>query len=803
MNSDSAWKLIYNKFSPDEEGLREALCTLGNGYMGTRGAAAESFASDVHYPGTYISGLYNTLGTKIAGRTIYNEDMVNIPNWTYLSFRIGDGPWFLPSAANIIAYSQELDMKSGILSRKMRFETRKGYRTQIITQRIVHMKYPHLAAIKYVIVPENYSDHITVRTMLDGSVQNTNVERYRQLRSDHWESQELGVFAKNGIYLKMRTSRSKVELAQASKIRIFVANERRKLPIETITKTNRIAQEFCVHMQKGKRLCVEKIVSIYTSNDINVGNIKDEAVNSVKQASRFVSLLNSHRKKWEETWKKIDIRIDGDAFSQKVIRLHLFHLFQTASVHNMKIDAGLPARGLHGESYRGHIFWDALFVYPVFYLRIPQIAKALLRYRYRRLPQAKKYAAENGYKGAMFPWQSGSSGREETQIMHLNPRSGKWGPDFSRLQRHVSFAIAHSFWQYYHFTGDMDFMSKYGAEVLVSIAQFAASLVYFDKRDGRYHTKKVMGPDEFHEKLPGSSKPGLNDNAYTNVLIVWILEKAEAMFHLLSSRYKERLIEKVGLDIKEFERWDDIKKKIKIGFNKQKIIAQFEGYFKLKELDWDKYRKKYKNIQRMDRILKAEGRAPDDYKVAKQADVLMLFYVLRLDQIKEIFRNLGYGFDKKLLRRNYEYYIKRTSHGSTLSKVVHCYVSQLLGKEKEFLNWFEEVLKSDIYDTQGGTTPEGIHCGVMGGSIDIVQRGLAGLDFLDDGTIKIEPRLPRKWRRLKFRLHYRRTSVLFDIMPHSVKVSIPKHEDKGIKLMLEAKKKRYRLSAGKTVSFKP
>ncbi len=800
---ESTWKLVYNKFIPDEEGLREALCTLGNGYMGTRGAAAEAYASNIHYPGSYVAGLYNTLITKIAGRSIANEDLVNVPNWTHISFRIGDGPWFLPSAANIISYHQELDIKNGVLSRKMRFETRKGWRTQIITQRIVHMRYPHLAAIKYVIIPENYSNHITVRTILDGAVQNTNVERYRQLKSEHWEPQELGMFAKNGIYLKLRTSKSKVELAQAAKIRVFVANERRKPPIEIIRNGKKaIGQEFCVYMQKKKRLYMEKIVSTYTSNDKNVGNIKEEAIHSAKHASRFVSLLNSHRNTWNELWKKIDFRIDGDTFSQRVIRLHLFHLFQTASIHNMRIDAGLPARGLHGESYRGHIFWDSLFVYPVFYLRIPRIAKALLRYRYRRLPQACKYAAENGYRGAMFPWQSGSAGKEETQVVHLNPRSGKWGPDYSRLQRHVSFAIAYSFWQYYNFTGDRDFMGKYGAEVLLSIARFAASLVYYDKKDGRYHSKKVMGPDEFHEKLPWSSKPGLSDNAYTNILIVWTLEKAEEMFHRLSNRYKERLIEKISLDIKEFEVWDRIKKKIKIGFNKQGIISQFEGYFKLKELDWDKYRRKYKNIHRMDRILKAEGRSPDDYKLAKQADVLMIFYILRMNEIKDIFHNLGYGFDKKLLRKNYEYYIKRTSHGSTLSKVVHCYVSQLLGKEKEFQNWFDEVLQSDIYDTQGGTTPEGIHCGVMGGSIDIVQRGFAGLDFLDDGTIKIDPRLPKKWRRLKFRLTYKKVSIIFDLTPQKISISIPKQEDRNTILTIENRKRRCRISAGHTKTFK-
>ncbi|NQT28236.1 MAG: hypothetical protein HQ570_01405, partial [Candidatus Omnitrophica bacterium] len=213
------WTIVYERFEPAEEALREALCTLGNGYFATRGAVSESVASKIHYPGTYIAGVYNRLVTHIAGRTVVNEDMVNCPNWVFLTFKIGDSEWFYPSMSRILSFKQKLDMRKGILSRKIRFQNRKGHKTFVEMNRIVHMDNPHCGAFEYIIIPENYNEWITVRTMLDGTVLNTGVERYRQLNSKHWKASSLGSFERNGIFLSMKTSRSKIEVAQATKTR--------------------------------------------------------------------------------------------------------------------------------------------------------------------------------------------------------------------------------------------------------------------------------------------------------------------------------------------------------------------------------------------------------------------------------------------------------------------------------------------------------------------------------------------------------------------------------------------------------
>ncbi len=540
---------------------------------------------------------------------------------------------------------------------------------------------------------------------------------------------------------------------------MFVGGKRIIPKIAAQEQRGKLGLQFTLKATEGRTVSIEKTVAVYSSLH-DEGDVVEAAAAKIGRAFRFNTLVKKHSAAWHELWDKFDIEIDGDDFSQQVLRLHTFHLLQTASQHTAALDVSIPARGLHGEAYRGHIFWDTMYIMPFYNLQLPEVSRSCLMYRYHRLPEARKYAIENGYRGAMFPWQSGSTGVEETQELHLNPKSGKWGPDLSRRQRHVSLAIVYNVWDYWKKVGDRDFLIQHGAELLLSIAQFFTSLVEFNKKDGRYHTKGVMGPDEFHEKLPGSKEAGLPDNAYTNIMIVWLLRRVEEMMNILPGKDIIRLLRKLDLTPRDLDKMDDITRKMNVVINDGGIISQFDGYFGLEELDWDGYRQKYGNIHRMDRILKAEGKSPDDYKLAKQADTLMLFYLLPMDEVHDLLTRLGYAHYRNMMKENYEYYVDRTSHGSTLSRVVHCVVAWRLHRYAVAWKWFQDVLRSDIYDTQGGTTMEGIHTGVMGGSIDMVMRGIGGIDFHED-RIYLKPRLPSKWKRLKMKLLYKTTWVSF------------------------------------------
>ncbi len=203
---DKRWSFVYTGFEPEKEKLRETLCTLGNGYFATRGAAPEASADDVHYPGTYLAGGYNRLTTEVAGRTVENEDLVNLPNWLPLTFRIEGGAWFDLRKVEVIAYTQELNVKQGLLIRTVRFQDSDGRRTTLTSRRFVHMRSPHLAGLETTLTAENWTGRLEIRSALDGRVVNAGVERYRELNNKHLVPQETGTVGKDGIWLKVETA---------------------------------------------------------------------------------------------------------------------------------------------------------------------------------------------------------------------------------------------------------------------------------------------------------------------------------------------------------------------------------------------------------------------------------------------------------------------------------------------------------------------------------------------------------------------------------------------------------------------
>ncbi|HEV2356667.1 MAG TPA: glycosyl hydrolase family 65 protein, partial [bacterium] len=415
-------------------------------------------------------------------------------------------------------------------------------------------------------------------------------------------------------------------------------------------------------------------------------------------------------------------------------------------------------RGLNGEAYRGHVFWDELYVYPFLNFRMPEVTRELLLYRYRRLGEARDAAREAGFHGAMFPWQSGSEGTEETQSIHLNPLSGRWEPDLSRNQRHVNAAIFYNIWHYFQATQDVAFMRDYGAEMMLEIARFWASIAHFNPERDRYEIHGVMGPDEFHEKYPGAEDGGLRNNAYTNLMVAWLCGVAGDVLSLLPATRAAALRDRLGLDDEELRTWERMSRRMFVPFHGEGIISQFEGYQELQELDWDAYRAKYGNIQRLDRILRAEGADPDRYKVTKQADTVMLFFLFSRDELRRLFSRLGYSYDPDTARKNIAYYDRRTSHGSTLSFIAHAGVLAALDPESSWQR-FLVALESDVGDVQGGTTKEGIHMGVMSGTLDLVQRSYAGT-HIRDGVLCFEPRLTRQLDGLSFSMQFQGTLIL-------------------------------------------
>ena len=375
------------------------------------------------------------------------------------------------------------------------------------------------------------------------------------------------------------------------------------------------------------------------------------------------------------------------------------------------------------------------------------------------------------------------STREETQVIHLNPLSGEWGDDYSSLQRHISLAIAYNTWNYYHATGDLEFMEQYGAELLLDICKFWASKSKLDEGDGKYHIHKVMGPDEFHESLPGSGVGGLTDNAYSNIMVSWMLDKAFRLLGEMNPDVKEELLKALDLSEVDLEKWKSIMHGLALHISDEGIVEQFKGYFGLDELDWDHYRQKYADIHRLDRILKAEGLSPDNYKLSKQADFLMSFYNLGTSEVSRIIEGMGFVPPEEYARNNFNYYIQRTSHGSTLSRLVHARLAWEIGSQDRGWELFVDALRSDLVDIQGGTTGEGVHCGVMAGTVYDVLASFAGLNLHGD-VPGLDPKLPGHWKGLKFQFIFRGTHFQVSISVNEVKISIKNSGKEKIKVHL-------------------
>lgn len=749
---NDVWSITYQEFEPKKERTREALLAVGNGYFGTRGAMEETHSSDTHSPGTYIAGLYNRLESMVGDRMVENEDFVNAPNWLPITFRIDKGPWFDFTGVKFLEFNKSLDFRNGVFSRRLVIEDQMGNVTAIDSHRVASMHNPHHAAIQYTITPLSYSGHITIKSGINGDIINEGVDRYKQLNQKHLKPGEEG-FQGNVIYVGVETTQSAITIAEAASHRVFLEEHELILEPRTELAPAKAYQEFAYDVIQGQSIMLEKIVAVYTSKPDDVENPVKEALKLVSVSHRYLDVVTASGLVWKKLWEKMDVQVDGSRMDQKLLRLHLYHLLVSASHHNKTIDASFTARGLHGEAYRGHIFWDELFILPFYNMHFPETAKATLLYRYNRLDKAREYAAQHGYKGAMFPWQSGSDGREETQVVHLNPLTGHWGDDYSSLQRHVSLAVAYNVWSYVNTTGDLAFLKEKGAELFLEICRFWASKAIYNERTGRYSIPNVMGPDEFHEQYHNAEEGGLRDNAYTNIIVAWAFTKSKIMLSMLGSD-AEIVKRKLGLKQDELQKWEDISKALNLVISPEGIIAQYDGYFELNELDWDYYKNKYGNIYRLDRILKAEGKSADEYKVAKQADTLMVFYILDEQEVKSIVESMGYKLEPDFLKRNMDYYLKRTSHGSTLSRVVHAQLANMINDTELSRVLYQDALSSDFNDIQGGTTAEGIHLGVMAGTVLIALQSYAGLNIIGN-KVKINPKLPKTWNSIKFNFAFR------------------------------------------------
>ncbi len=735
--ADDLWLIKETEFVRELQGIRESQFALGNGYLGSRGVY-EEIPYDAH-AGTYIAGLYDQMAAQVS-------EMVNLPNPVNFQFSI-EGEKLDPLAMDIIRHKRALNLKKAVLVRQTVFKDRKNrcYDYQSIRFLSGHDK--NIGVMRIALTPLDGPCTIDINTGIDTSIANAGI--LSEGRKKHFRIKELGQY-RNAGFLVCDTFEKKYTIVYWSGF--YYQTDGKKI----IAKDN----IFRLKLKKNQTILFTKIFCIkHFPQREDHALQKTDAFKVFEKAwkSDFSDILKKHTDAWEKLWKKADIIIGGTANLQQNMRFNIYHMLICAHYDNGYSSIG--ARTLSGEGYRGHIFWDAeIFLLPFYVFTFPKVAKNMLLYRYRRLDASRQIAKFNGYKGAQFAWESGDTGEEETP---------EWARDFDKsiikiythkMEHHITADVAYAICKYYTATGDEDFMEKAGYEMFIETARFWASRVQLNKKTKRYDINNVIGPDEFHVDV--------NNNAYTNMMAQWNLMTAARLVDKLKKKPKVYTALKEKLNFKETEshQWKHIASKIAVNKNKNKVIEEFDGYFKSKKVTLTKTDEN--GIPLIPTSIKAKDLSKT--QIVKQADVLMLIHLLQEE------------FDQKTKLANWEYYFPRTVHKSSLSAPMHAFFACDVEDLHRAYNFFNVALRTDISNLYGNT-PEGIHAASLGGTWQALVLGFAGIK-IRKCELFIKPRMPRSWRKLSFSLMWRDDTLQLELTNDVIRVKVVSKKRKAIKL---------------------
>ncbi len=714
----NAWNVIETEFLPAELHHKETLFTIGNGYLATRGTFEEG------YPGanatTFIHGVYDDVPV------VYTE-LVNCPDWLQLQITIA-GEVFSLAQGEVLEYSRKLDLHWGILSRYVLWRSPAGNTVKLHFERLASMADEHLLILRCSVTPIDFTGIIEVNASLSTYPDNQGVK--------HWELLNAGV-ARNSDWVQLRCLKSGIELGMATKLTCEANTE-----IATNLQTKFTAQ-------KGQTTTLEKIVTVFTSRQVS--EPAQIALQHLASFKSYATLLAAHGAVWDELWHDCDVVIEGDRTAQLAIRYNLFQLLIAAPRHDDRVS--IPAKTLSGYAYRGHVFWDTeIFLVPFLTFTQPQVAKNLLSYRYHNLDGARRKATEAGYEGAMYPWESASTGDEVTPRWITGPDGEQvriWCGD---IELHITTDVAYGVWQYWQATGDNDWMQQQGAEIILDTAVFWGSRVEWNEIRNCYEISDVIGPDENHEHV--------DNNAFTNRMVQWHMETAIAVLDWLQTKYPSKATElelKLNLTPQRLDRWQHVAQHLLVLHNpKTGLIEQCDGFFDLIDVDLSEYEGRTTSMQALLGIDTTGQR-----QILKQPDVLMLLYLLRQLPLKTPLANRE---DLALLRTNWDYYSKRTDHtyGSSLGPAIHAILACDLDLCAEAYEHFMRAALVDLKDLRGNAH-EGIHAASTGGTWQAVIFGFAGVHLTETGPIIATPHLPPGWTRLNFKLYWQQQCYEFDL----------------------------------------
>ncbi len=726
------WTLTEPEFDPAKLRARETVFTIGNGYLGTRGSFEEGYPNAL--PITLINGVYDDVPV------VYTE-LANCPDWLLLVVII-NGEQFRLDRGEILAYERRLDLRQGVLSRSIRWRSPDGNTVDLKFERFASLADEQVLAMRCEITPIDFDGTIEVQSSINGYPENQGF--------DHWEHLNRGK-TEQGVWLHVRTRSTQIELGMAAKMTTSGSETLSQVintpDCPTLTTT------FVV--TTGQGVSVEKLVTVFTSRETKLPVQAAQA--KLATLTSYAPLLAAHQQAWEAVWQYSDIEIEGDRTAQLAVRYNLFQLFIGGCTTQGSLDTdpdSVPAKTLSGFGYRGHIFWDTeIFILPFFTFTQPAIARSLLDYRYDTLPGARRKAAHSGYKGAMFAWESAANGDEMTPKWSLSSDPYVEPVRIWNGEReiHITADIAYAVWQYWRATGDDVWMRDRGSEIILDTALFWLSRVEWHEKQQRYELCGVIGTDEYHEDV--------RNNAYTNRLVQWHLEKAVAVYEWLQQKFPDREIEltqQLKITPVQLLAFHTTIAQMYIPYDpKTLLIEQFEGFFALQDLNLSDYEPRTRSIQSVLGMAKS-----NQSQVIKQPDVLMLLYLL--------FNTPEFANRQDILHENWNYYTPRTDsrYGSSLGSSVQALLAASLDKSVDAYDHFMRAASIDLQNTFDNTE-DGIHAASAGGVWQALVFGFGGIQLTENGPVAT-PHLPQNWTRLKFKLSWRGTWHHFNLSPSVV-----------------------------------
>ncbi len=744
------WQVSFDHYDQEDELRREALLAVGNGLLSCRASSPEAAAQlpahdyrQTRYAGLYRAGWYDEAPREVNGKTVSLAALTNLPDPFGLSFNIGGGDWFDLPTVELLDYRQCLDLYDGTLGRDMRFMLN-GHQCALKELRLISMANPHEALLRWELSVPTSAPGLTLRTTLDGSVRNALI-----YRNESYEGQRLkDVCGQQDEQGRAALTAHLYDPSRRAGVAVRTLIEGQQPHWTCREQQGRLIQEASCGVPPDGRLIIEKRVVVQVDGELPA---EDSAAQQQLMArvptGSFAALHREHSRIWHQLWQRMPIA-SAEPQVELALRLHAFHLMQTVSPHSIGHDLGCPPRTWQ-EGYYGQVFWDELFSFPFLSTHFPELALELLDYRHKRLDVARERARRAGLRGAMFPWRSGRSGEDETPPFQYYPLSGHWIPDPTFLQRHIGAAIAYDVWTLYLATGDTALLGGMGGELILEVARFWASLAQLAPDRDRYVICGVIGPDEYHNGYPDADTPGLNNNAYTNLLAVWTLNCGLELLQLLPDDLRQPLVARLELTDAEMEHWDDITRRMFVPFV-DGAIGQFEGFD-----DLSRPPKQWltDDRPRLDWMLEKRGDSADRYQLTKQADGLMLLHLFTPAVLGEMLAKLGYKADEQTMQRTLDYHLSHITHESSLSKVVCAGASAVLDPVRSW-NFFRETLAVDLSDIPDRGTMEGVHLGAMAGSLDVLQRHYLGIQPTREG-LSFRPSAPVQLRNVDTEFLYR------------------------------------------------